>query len=97
MRRLGRGDDLLFARSCLPPVGDVRGNGIIEQGHILADQPDVGTQAGEANALDVVAVDVDFSGASVEEPRHQIGQGGLPAAGLADQCDGFRSDFRLRF
>ncbi len=70
-------------------VGDVIGDGVLEEDRLLDDHADLAAEAPELDVADVVAVDPDRPGIDVPEAREQVHQGGLAAAVGADQRDGF--------
>jgi hypothetical protein len=68
-------------------VGDVAGDGVVEQHYLLRDQRDVLAQVAQGVVLDVDPVDQDLAGVVVVEAGNQTGQGRLAAARTTDEGD----------
>src|SRR5437667_4106682 len=85
VRRFGGLNDVSLTRSREAPVGDVRGDRVVEQHDILAHQRDVRAQAAELERRDVDAVEQDLSGIRSVEARQQVGERGLARAEGPDQ------------
>ena len=96
VRRFGGLNDVSLTRSREAPVGDVRGDRVVEQHDILAHQRDVRAQAAELEGCDVHAVEQDLSGIRSVEARQQVGERGLARAGGPDQGNGLARFDRKR-
>ena len=57
MRSFRRRLDLFTAGSGIDAIGDIRGNGVVEQRDLLADQRDIGAQAGQCDRTDVMPIE----------------------------------------
>ena len=82
-----RRPDLVVAR-LRPAEADVLGDGGAEEERVLVDDADVPAQVGQLQVADVLAVDEHGAAAGVVEPRHEVGERRLAAAGVADEGDG---------
>ena len=87
LRGLRRRPDLLVARLG-PAEADVLGDRRAEEERVLVHDADVPAQVGQLQVAHVLAVDEHGAAARVVEPRHEIGQGRLAAASVADERDG---------
>ena len=74
--------------ACGVAVGDVVGDGVLEQDGFLGNDADLSAEAADAQVADVVAVDRDRPLVHVPEPGQQVHERGLAAAVGADQGDG---------
>ena len=77
-------------------VGDVRGDRVVEQQHVLRHQRDLRAQARERQRRDVVAVDEQAARRRLVEARDQVDERRLAAARRADQRDGLAGRDRER-
>ena len=82
------GNDFRLRHFAHLAVSDIGGNRVIEQYHFLADQRDVGAQAGQREIDEIMTVQCDATAAGQVKARNQICQRGLAAAGCAHQRDG---------
>ena len=80
-------DDLLHGGVGLA-VADVLENGVGKEEHILLDDADVLVDGPLGHVPDVVAVELDGAVGDLIEPGDQLAEGGLAAAGGADDGDG---------
>ena len=81
----------LLARGPGPPQGDVVRHRVVGQVHVLQHDRDAGQQPGEGRLAHVDAGHADGAAVDVVEARDEAGQGGLAAAGGADESgDGAR-------
>src|SRR5207244_8630369 len=62
---------------------------IVEEKWVLRHQADVVAKTGQVEAPHVAAVDPDAARGGIVEARHQVGDGGLPAAARPDEGDDF--------
>src|SRR5699024_1210173 len=69
-------------------VADVFENGVGEEEHVLLDDADVLPQRVLGHGPDVQAADGEGAVGAVVEPGDQLAEGGLAAAGGADDGDG---------
>lgn len=83
----GGGLDLLVG-GVGPPVGDVGPDRVGEEEAVLRYEADGGAQRLQGQVAHVVAADADGAAGRVVEPGHQERDGGLAAAGRADDGDG---------
>ena len=83
---LGGGFDLV-AGGFGHAVGDVVGDGVVEEEGVLGDESDALAQAGEGPVAQVLPGDADGAGGGVEEARQEVDEGGFPRAGAADEGD----------
>ncbi len=83
----GGGLDLLVGGARVP-VGDVGADGVGEEEGVLGDEADRAAQGRVGQLADVVSADAHGAAVGVVEARHQQRDGGLPAAGGADDGDG---------
>src|ERR1017187_8442402 len=83
-RGFGGGADAV-GRYAVTAVGDVVRHRVIKQESVLRHQADLASQAGQAEAPHIAAVDPDAARGGVVEARHQVGDGGLPAAARSHQ------------
>ena len=84
LRRL---DDLLH-RGVGLAVADVLENGVGEKEHVLLDDADVLVDGALGHIPDIVAIELDGTLGDLVEPGDQLAEGGLAAAGGADDGDG---------
>ena len=81
---LGRLHDVLVA-GVGPGEGDVVAQRAVEEEGFLGDDAELAAQRADGDVAQVVTVDQHAAGRRVVEPRHQLGDGGLPGPGGADQ------------
>ena len=77
--RLGRGDDLL-ARGAGLAVGDVLGDGAVEQPGVLQHHAELAPQVGRAHLVRVNAVERDAAATHLVEAHEQVDEGRLAGA-----------------
>ena len=82
--RTASGEDLLIGR-VRPRVADVGEDGVVEEVRVLGHDSDGGSQSGEGQLAQVVAVQRHRPLARVVQPGEQVAEGRLAAAGRPDQ------------
>ncbi len=87
VRGLRRGDDLIGARLA-PGVGDVLGDGAVEEKDILLHDAQERAVTAHVDLAKVAPVEQDAPLRGVVEPGHEVAERGLAAAAGADQGDG---------
>ncbi len=85
MRRVGRTLDRVARRVDHRAVGDVRGDRVVEQQHVLRHERDLRAQARERERRHVVAVDEQASRRRLVKARHEVDERRLAAARAADE------------
>ena len=85
MGRFGGGTYFLKAELTRRAEGNVIGDGVVEQQHLLRHQRHLLTQAGQVNAVDGVAIDTDLTARDMQKVGQQVGKGALAAARRANQ------------
>ena len=80
VRQFGGLDDL-FAGGVGGAVGDVGGDGVVEEDGFLSDGSDDGADVGDFVVPDVVAIDEDLAGGDIVEAGEEVGDGALATAG----------------
>ena len=70
---LGRLDDRVAAGVGVS-VGDVAGDGALEEDRLLKDDADLAAEAAKLDLADVVAVDPNGAGIDIPEPRQEVHQ-----------------------
>ena len=82
-------DDLVHAdRSAVVPVGNVLGDGAVEEGRLLGHDAHVRPDVGNVQTFDVLTFEVERAPVQVVEPLEELDAGGLPATRGAHQGDG---------
>ena len=77
----------VVGRRAAVAVGDVRGDGAVEQEHVLLDDADQAAVAVDVDVAQVAAVEQDAAAGGVVEAGDEVAERGLAAAAGADEGD----------
>ena len=81
------GDDDFLAGGADFSVGDVFGDGGVEEEDVLADEGEVQAEVGEAGEVDGEIVDEDLAGGGIVEAEEEVEEGAFAGAAFAGEAE----------